>query len=466
MLTCPTDTGSGGYTHRYFRVPRSREDLVAAQGGDRRLGAAVYGWMGRTPDYKAAYTNTLGGNAEYYGPYAGNARAWYKRAQETVPFMNHAIVNPPVDRHKPAEQVKDVFVCVEKEVDGGIIVSGAKVVATSAAMTHYNYMGQSSKTATEDLDMSLMFIVPIDAPGLKLICRTSYEHAALRNGSPFDYPLSSRFDENDAIFVLDKVFVPWEDVFIYRDPGAGAELLPAFGLHARVPVPGLHAVRGETGFHLRPAVARRCAAPAATTRAATRCCWAKRWRGGNLFWSLSNAMANDPDPWKGDAVLPELRAALAYRVFAPDAYPRIKDIVERTVTSALIYLPSSVKDFANPAIEPYLRRYVRGLARHRLCRADQDHEAAVGRHRHRVRRPARTVRAQLRRRLGGHPRPDADRRAAWRRHGGDGGAGRAMHGRLRRARMDRGYVDWARACRVSAPADGAPRVRQPAAYPA
>ena len=71
-------------------------------------------------------------------------------------------------------------------------------------------------------------------------------------------------------------------------------------------------------------------------------------------------MANDPDPWAGDAVLPNLRAGLAYRVFAPDAYPRIKDIIERTVTSALIYLPSSVKDFANLSIEPYLRRYVRG----------------------------------------------------------------------------------------------------------
>ena len=35
------------------------------------------------------------------------------------------------------------------------------LVATSAAITHYNYMGQSSKTATEDLDMSLMFMVPI-----------------------------------------------------------------------------------------------------------------------------------------------------------------------------------------------------------------------------------------------------------------------------------------------------------------
>ena len=32
----------------------------------------------------------------------------------------------------------------------------------------------------------------------------------------------------------------------------------------------------------------------------------------------------------------------------------------RTVTSALIYLPSSVKDFANPEIDSYLQKYVRG----------------------------------------------------------------------------------------------------------
>ena len=315
--------------------------------------------MGRTPDYKAAYTNTLGANPEYYGPYADNARAWYKRAQETVPFMNHAIVNPPVDRHKPAEQVKDVFVSVEKEVDGGIIVSGAKVVATSAAMTHYNYMGQSSKTATEDLDMSLMFIVPIDAPGLKLFCRTSYELASVRHGTPFDYPLSSRFDENDAIIVLDKVFVPWEDVFIYRDPARVLSFYPRSGF-----MPGF-LFQGCTRFAVKLdflcgllSKALRCTGGDDARGNQTLLGEAVAWR--NLFWSLSNAMANNPDPWKDGAVLPELRAALAYRVFAPDAYPRIRDIIERTVTSALIYLPSSARDFANPAIEPYLRQYVRG----------------------------------------------------------------------------------------------------------
>src|SRR5262245_21523226 len=60
VLTCPTDTGSSGYTHRYFRVPRSREDMRAAQQAIAGWARLSYGWMGRTPDYKAAFSNTLG----------------------------------------------------------------------------------------------------------------------------------------------------------------------------------------------------------------------------------------------------------------------------------------------------------------------------------------------------------------------------------------------------------------------
>jgi 4-hydroxyphenylacetate 3-monooxygenase len=82
------------------------------------------------------------------------------------------------------------------------------------------------------------------------------------------------------------------------------------------------------------------------------------WR--DLFWSLSDAMASNPQPWVGDALLPNLQPATAYRVFAPDAYSRIKEIIEKIVASALIFLPSSARDFANPEIDPLLQRYVRG----------------------------------------------------------------------------------------------------------
>ena len=359
VLTAPTDGPNGGFTHKFFRVAKSRDDLVGQRDAIAAWARMTYGWMGRTPDYKASLMNTLGANYEIYGQFADNAKRWYRRAQDHVLFMNHAIVNPPIDRHKPAEAVKDVYACVKKETDAGIYVSGAKVVATSAAFTHYNFMGQSSKTATEDLDMSVMFMVPINAPGLKLFCRTSYEGAAARNASPFDYPLSSRFDENDAIFVMDNVFIPWEDVFIYRDPARVMSFFPGSGFVHGAMFQGCtrYAVKLDFISGLL-AKALRCTGGDEARNNQVLLGEVIAWR--HLFWSLSDAMANNPQQWQGDALLPELQAGHAYRVFGPDSWPRIKDIVQKTVTSALIYLPSSVKDFANPAIEPYLRRYVRG----------------------------------------------------------------------------------------------------------
>ncbi len=149
------------------------------------------------------------------------------------------------------------------------IVSGAKVVATSAALTHYNFMGQNAAMPIEDR-RRVMFMVPINAPGLKLFCRTSYEKAASVMGTPFDYPLSSRFDENDAIFVFDKVLHPL----------GGRVHLPR---HREDPESSIRAPASPTASSSRAAPGsrsssisssacwpRRCAAPAATSSAATR----------------------------------------------------------------------------------------------------------------------------------------------------------------------------------------------------
>lgn len=87
-------------------------------------------------------------------------------SEETGLYFNHAIVNPPIDRHKPADEVKDVYIKLEKETDAGIIVSGAKVVATNSALTHYNMIGfGSAQVMGENPDFALMFVAPMDAEG-------------------------------------------------------------------------------------------------------------------------------------------------------------------------------------------------------------------------------------------------------------------------------------------------------------
>jgi 4-hydroxyphenylacetate 3-monooxygenase len=50
-----------------------------------------------------------------------------------------------------------------------VVVSGAKVVATGSALTHYNFIGYYGPTPLGRPDMALFAIVPMDTPGVKLI---------------------------------------------------------------------------------------------------------------------------------------------------------------------------------------------------------------------------------------------------------------------------------------------------------
>jgi 4-hydroxyphenylacetate 3-monooxygenase len=359
VLTCPTDTGSGGFTHKFFRVAKSREDLIGQRNAIAHWARMSYGWMGRTPDYKASLMNTLGAHSEFYGKFSENAKTWHRRAQDNVLFMNHAIVNPPVDRSKAADQVKDVFITVQKETDAGMYVSGAKVVATSSALTHYNFLGQNAAMPINDSDLAVMFIAPMNAPGVKLFCRTSYEMMASVMGTPFDYPLSSRFDENDAIFVFDNVLIPWEDVLVHRDIDRIRTFYPRSGFLNGFQFQGCTRLAVKLDF-LVGVVAKALRATGADEFRGNQAMLGEiiAWR--NLFWAISDAMAMNPVPWVGDAVLPNVQSGSSYRVFAGEAYGRIKEIIEKIIASALIYLPSSALDFKNPDIDKYLAKYVRG----------------------------------------------------------------------------------------------------------
>src|SRR5437870_10622316 len=93
VLTTETDTGSGSRTHKYFKAPKSGEEQLAARDAIAAWSRLTYGWLGRSPDYKASFLGTLGANAEFYRPFEANARAWYKKAQERVMYLNHAIIH-------------------------------------------------------------------------------------------------------------------------------------------------------------------------------------------------------------------------------------------------------------------------------------------------------------------------------------------------------------------------------------
>jgi aromatic ring hydroxylase len=358
VLTAPTDTGSGGYTHRFFRTPHSVEDMIADQKAIATWARMSYGWMGRSPDYKASFLGTLGANSEFYAPFEENAKRWYRESQEKVLYWNHALVHPPVDRKRPPDEVRDVFVHVEKETDSGLIVSGAKVVATGSALTHYNFIAHYG-LPIKRREFALVATIPMDAKGMKLICRPSYTAMANSVGSPFDYPLSSRLDENDTILVLDKVLIPWENVFIYGDLGKVQTFTGQSGFIERSTFQGCTRLAVKLEFIAGLlAKALEITGTEDFRGVQTRLGEVLAWR--NLFWGLSDAAARNPVPWRDGALLPNPQYGQAYRWFTQIGYARIREIVLQDVASALIYINSSAEDFKNPEIRGYLDTYVRG----------------------------------------------------------------------------------------------------------
>src|SRR5271155_1720959 len=58
ILCADTDTGSGGFTHKFFKAPRNVEEMVGGRDAIAEWARVTYGWMGRAPDYKAAFFAT------------------------------------------------------------------------------------------------------------------------------------------------------------------------------------------------------------------------------------------------------------------------------------------------------------------------------------------------------------------------------------------------------------------------
>ena len=358
-ILTPTDTDGNGQTHAFFKAPKTLEESIAGRDAIAAWQRLAYGWMGRSPDYKAAFLGTLGGNADFYDPFQENAKRWYTYSQERVPFVNHAIIHPPIDRDKPPEQVSDVYVHVEKETDAGFYVSGAKVVATGSVLTNYTFIAHHGLIPLGDKKFALVFMVPTNAEGIKFISRTSYEMTSTVMSSPFDHPLSSRLDENDAVFIMDNVFVPWENVFVFGDVEKANNFFPRTGFLQRFVLHGCTRLAVKLDFI------------AGLLMKAVEASGTKDFRGvqanvgeviawRNMFWALTEAMARDPRPWKGDYMLPNPAPGSAYQVLATIAYPKIKNIIEQTCASGLIYLNSHSRDFKNPDMRPYIDKYMRG----------------------------------------------------------------------------------------------------------
>lgn len=203
-------------------IPKSRDDVL-------QRGEAFYEWatwsngmFGRTPDYKNASVMAFAASASFleegHPEFAENMRNYYEFIKTHDKVLTHTLINPTYNfaQAKEGKSSTEVALQVVKETDAGLTVTGARLLATLGAHAdEIEVFPSSLLTASEDnLPFSFAFAIPLNTPGLRMICRDTYDHGK----SHFDAPLASRFEEMDAVVTFDNVFVPWERIFMYRDP--------------------------------------------------------------------------------------------------------------------------------------------------------------------------------------------------------------------------------------------------------
>lgn len=217
LMPSPSD---GEPVHITHIIPRSKKDLRDREKAIRAWAELSGGTRGRTPDYLNVTIACFTGRADVLAKHgqedgANNIIAYHALVRDSDLCTTHVLVNPQVDRSVSEDRQAGGEVAMRKvgETDSGIIVNGAKMLATLAPYSD-ELIVYPGYLLPEDADnYAVSFGIPMDTPGLSFICRDSYS----RDRSRHDYPLSSRFDEQDAVAIFDNVEIPWDRVFVDGD---------------------------------------------------------------------------------------------------------------------------------------------------------------------------------------------------------------------------------------------------------
>lgn len=200
-------------------VPRSADDLHRRHVAIEAIAGVTLGLLGRSPDYLNVTMAGFAGRADVWARNgnergAANLVRYQQEAASCDWAMTHAIVNPTVDKSQREVDAGGGEVVVHKVADtaGGIVVRGARALATLAPFADEMVVYPGQPLPRDAGRYALAFAVPMSTPGLKVLCRDS----ASAEGR-WDHPLSSRFDEQDAVVIFDDVEVPADRVFLDGD---------------------------------------------------------------------------------------------------------------------------------------------------------------------------------------------------------------------------------------------------------
>lgn len=354
---------TGERINNAFLVPKSAEDLKARSEVFEVFAKATFGLMGRTPDFLNVVVTSMASNSWFldkYNPeWSKNIRNYYRYIRDNDLFLTHAIINPQNDRSKASHEQNDMFTHLGtvEETAEGLVVRGAKMLATLAPITDEVIVYSFPGFQPGDERYALAFALPIDTPGLRILCREPMQDG---KRSVFDHPLASRFEEMDAVLVFHDVVVPWDRVFLYNNVEAANLLYPKTGI-AQQPA-HQSGVRGWVKLAFATEVACKIADSIGVDNYLN-----VQHELGELVQSVETIRAllrvaeYEYEVTDSGEVMPAPVPLETIRGLLPKMYPRAIEVLQTIGAGGLLMSPTGA-DFENPELRGDFDKYYGGRA--------------------------------------------------------------------------------------------------------
>ena len=280
-----------------------------------------------------------------------NIATHIQKVLESDTFHVSGNTDPKGDRSKlPQDQDPDMLLHAVKETDKGIVVRGAKYETAAAYADQAFVKPTIANWGDQKLsNYALGFICPMNAPGLKHICRSGFAGKS----NPEDYPLSNKADEVDTLLVFDNVLIPWEDVLFYQHTKAATFIRGTLHRYSALPFierilhmsdlmigTALHNVR-QTGLENQQAVREKLAALI---------CY-REGIDAHITAAISNAQTSP-----GGLLMPNQSFLYTGRVHACSQLPKMIHLA-RELCGGQICVTPNFADFDNSETEPWLKKF-------------------------------------------------------------------------------------------------------------
>ena len=351
-----TPEGSNRRVNRAWQMPRNYDEMVQRRKALQTWARLSCGFMGRSPDHVAS---ALVGQRmkldvfERHGPARAKAfRDYFDYASTNDLFLTYVIINPQAERTKTwGEQDDDLVARIVDEDSGGVTIRGAKMLGTSSIMANEIFVANLQPLQPGEEDLAFSCALPMNAKGLRILSRKSYEASAV---SVFDNPISSRYDENDALVYFDDVKVPWDRLFVYRDTAVCRQQFHETWGHTYQNYQAQ--IRLSVKVKFLVGLAHRLTAAIGTTKIPS---VAEKLGYMAAQASMVDSMLSGMEAsgsMSGEYWVPNKQFMYSAQVLTQDLYPQLMNSLRELAGGAMIMLPSSFKDFDDPALKRIIEK--------------------------------------------------------------------------------------------------------------